>query len=837
MMRATVRQLSPVARARAVVLLCAFLAACTQAPNIPAPRAFNRPARIELVCFSGDSPVALSECEPGSDGVVPTGRTLLALVPQQTRGEVAAVELSSDPPRVIDSDRRVPGFTFVEVGEVPTAIAVSRRNPACTWVANRGSADISAVQTARFREESLVMAEPTAPLPLDTDGRTGRPHAMVIHDDGAVRELYLTLPEDGVIARVPVTMDGEDCAFGAIEIITGLPEVPEPPAGPSTDPTLAPIETQDAATLATCTAAELSVPELAVPPADVAVEPLPAELPPPAPTEIVVERDDAGEAVALLIGDSARPVIYRYDLAARAFSGSLRTDGPIRDLTLTASVPDVVGGEATRRYVYAIDERDGSVMVIDYLTGHVVPVGPELSGRPLRLPFRAPARAIEAIDRRDTGGVCDADPVPAADVLRGVFVSVALSDGSVRFVDILDEDAVCRSGASCQERFVGAQQYSFIRRHRPRLTNRIIEPVSLVEVPSVTLDQVTLRYGVDGTASGEEPVPDLVPVDCGEGEGLGPVFGAPDALICAIVDPWAAQPESWNITWEGTIPQTASIAGSFVDLGDGRVALDTRLPLCDRGVLGPEGAAGLSPDAPEAGYPGDLVAITSELPDASAMLPECRALAGLEEGETTSGEALLIALDEVLVGPMSGAGEPYESRLVLRLDAEVRDVERGPTGFTVADLVRCYADELVSFEVRTRERFAVLGSRTGLAHRVVTDEATGHCVVDESQPATEHGRAELGVPFSNVALRFELAYPGARPPRIGELQVSFDVGDVPTPLLLDIGAPSGSGGRALTLPVELTFSELTDKLYILDELRRGLAPTGLVPVRIERFIE
>ena len=843
MMRAIVRA------SALVVLACGALAACTQSIEIPQPRAFNRPARIELVCFSGDAPVALSECELRSDGSFPAGVTLLALVPQQTRGEVAAVELSSDPPRVIDSDRRVPGFTFVEVGEVPTAIAVSRRNPVCTWVANRGSSDLSAIETARFREESLGTGMPTDALALDTEGRTGRPHAMVMHDDGVVRELYVTLPEDGVVARVPVTMDESGgCAFGALEILPPLPDVPEAPTGPSDEPTLLPIAEQDPATLAICVASDARQPQLALPPTEAVIEPLPAELPAPAPREIVVERDDAGDAVALLIGDSARPVIYRYDLATRAFGASIRTDGPVRDLTLTAPVPDVAGGPATRRYVYAIDARDGSVMVIDESTGQLVPVGPALGGRPLRLPFTAPARAIEAIDRRGTGGEClEADPPPSADVLRGVFVSVALADGSIRFVDVHDEDAVCRAASAampaCTETFIGAQQYSFIRRHRPRIANRVIESVSLREAPSVTLEGVTTRFAASGQVEDEELVPDLVAVDCPVEDGLGPVFGTPNpdmpesSFLCAVVDPWAAEPQSWSITWQGAIPQTASIAGGFVELGDGRVALDTRLALCERGVLGPEGVAGVSPEAPEAGYPGDLLAITGALPEAAAAMADCRALAGVQEGDTGAGEPLLVAIDEVRVGPTSGAGVAFASRIVVRADAIVQDATRGDTGFTVADLVRCYEGELVPFDIRVRERFAVVGSRVGFAHRVIADEAAGHCVVDESQPVAQNARARLGETFSNVALRFQLAYPAGAPARMPELGISFEVGDVPTPLVIDLGAATGRFGRVLTLPVELSFSPLTDTLYVLDELRRGLAPTELEPLKIERFIE
>ncbi|UJR80790.1 hypothetical protein [Sandaracinus amylolyticus] len=811
-------------------LLLALCGACTQAVNVAPPRAFNRPARMELVCFSGDRPVAQSECATGSDA---SDRTLLALVTQQTRGEVAAVDLSADPPVVIDSDRRVPGFTFVEVGEVPVGLAVSHRNPLCTWVANRGSSSLSAVETARFREESLGTGMDTEELSLAGEGRTGRPNALVIHDDGATSELYVTLPDDGVIGRVPVMSDETGCRFGALEVIPLPDALPVEPTEPSPDPTLVvPTTDQDPATIALCAATGLTLPELATPPPTVTLEAPPDPLPAPQPLEIEVARDDEGNAVALLIGDAARPVIYRYDLATRAFVDGIRTDGPILDLTLTPAVPDRLDEATTRRYIYAIDARDGSVMVIDESVGQLVPVAAESTGRVLRVPFGAPARAIAAIDRRGDAGMCDYEDAtidPSANNLRGVFVSVALSDGTIRYVDVLDEDAPCRTGENCQESFQGGQQYSFIRRHRPRIASRVADPVSLTDPPVASLSGSTQRFSAEGSVPDEDAVPSFQPIVCEDPDGIAPVFGAPATLICTSTDPWTAEPESWALTWQGVIPSTASIAGNFRTLDDGRIALETRIPLCERGVLGPEGAAGLSEDQPEHMYPGDLVAITAELPDATAEDPECRALAGVDVGETP--EPLLVRIDEVRVGEAAGVRSPYASAIVLAPDAEILDRE----GANVELLLRCYQDQLVSFDVRVGDRYAVVGSRTGFVHRVIVSDA-GNCVVDTAQSSTLNARAELGVPYVGPSLRFELAFEEGRPAVIVDQSITFDVGDVPVQLATDLGLLQ-SGGRTLTLPNEVMFSALTDRLYALDELRRGLVVIELEPVGPEFFIE
>lgn len=813
----------------ATVVLGAGVAACTQQPTLVSPRAFNRPARVTFLCFEGETPTALAECAPQEDGTQRDGFTLIGLVPQQTRGEVAAVDLSSSPARVLDSDRRVPGYTFVPVGEVPTAIAISPTNPRCTWVANRGSRDLTVIETVRFREESLAEQQIGAGLSfLDGTGlESGRPQAMELVEMGTTAELFVTLPEDGAIARLVVVDSETECRVETIEILPVPTDVPADPAGLPTDPTLLASEAQDPATLAICPVA--AAPQLASIPADVEIAPIdPTTLLPPEPFEMVVERD-GDTPIALWIGDAARPIIHRYDLTTRAFDGSLRAAAPVRDLAITPPVPDSLdAGAPTRRYLYAIDDRDGTVFVMDASTGHVLPVAPDVARRRDRIPFRASARAIEVIStsgERRTGDECTAQPDLAPTLLRGVFVSVALSDGTIRFVDVYDLDASCRNGGTnaSECHFELNETLSFVGRHRPRIGSRIATGVALDQPPTANLGGSTLRYGEDGTVPMESATPTFAELGDACPSGLGQVYPTSgNPRICTVADPWASEQETWSITWQGAIPGTASTAGNLQPLdADGVVVIDTGIELCSRGALAADGAAAVpaGQGEPEEGYAGDLVAITSPLPDATESDVACRSLVGLETSDTQ--RPVLLPIREIVTAPSGG------SRIVIAADAPVVDRD----GMTVQDVLRCFAptadtEELVGFDVRVREGYAVVGSRTGFAHRVV--RVGDRCEVDVTQDPLQQGRAFVGRRFDSERLALSLVYPATAIGR-PDLTISFTVTDAPNQLFVSLAAV-GSTTSTGTLPTEIVWNALDQRLYAIDEVRRGLVRIPISPI-------
>ena len=151
----------------ALVLLCA----CSNQKTPAAPYAFSRPEHLGFVCLD---PLGTAEQDPaafengpvsGDIGIRPlvlplaccalsptlsssnpaltysacpkelkkegVTATLHALVTQSTRGEIAAVDLVAN--RVIDNDILVPGFTFVDVGGLPTAVVVPTAVQTTIW--------------------------------------------------------------------------------------------------------------------------------------------------------------------------------------------------------------------------------------------------------------------------------------------------------------------------------------------------------------------------------------------------------------------------------------------------------------------------------------------------------------------------------------------------------------------------------------------------------------------------------------------------------------------------------------------------------------------------------
>ncbi len=183
----------------AMAALAVGLFACSSNTSTGNPRTFNRPVQAAFACLDTTTgvPRSLADCITGASGIA-----MHALVLQEARGEVAAVDLVSR--LVIDSDRGVPGYSFVPVSALPTSILVPRNSPQCAFVASAGENGVDAIDLRRFRRQSAEIAEtfPSAELP-------GQPSAMVLSplEDA----LWISLPERGSVVRV--ALDG--CTFGA----------------------------------------------------------------------------------------------------------------------------------------------------------------------------------------------------------------------------------------------------------------------------------------------------------------------------------------------------------------------------------------------------------------------------------------------------------------------------------------------------------------------------------------------------------------------------------------------------------------------------------------------
>lgn len=848
---------------RALLLACTSLAAlaaagCTSNPTIGAPRAFNRPDRVAFVCFDvrveGDPrPVPLEECRPTSlslDGAgrqtFAEGRRLHALVTQTTRGEVAAVDLTTRV--VLDSDRRIPGATFVPVGGTPTDVVVSEEDPTCAWVSTAADWSVTSIPTLRFRPEH----DASVPDLVTRISLPGPPRELALSPDG--RTLWASVPSIGAVARIAI--DPVTCAAGAPDLVEVSDVVPPPVADV--------IEGACAGDdLCRFCPADL---DAAGPAAPSARTYAPLD---PSPWPRVLEVD--AETGVLLVGDENLPLVHRIELATGTLLAPLSVGSPIRDLALSPWVPDSYALPADlerpplSRYLYAIDELDGTVMVIEYgdeenaSFGAVVAVDGEHASRRDRLVLPVGAVAAEVItpgfdpgaadprigteDDEDVfHGLCNfrnelVSPAPAPSVLRGVFLSLAMNDGTVRMIDIYDLDAPCRGRSigpaspptDCTEPANVNDQLVYIRRHRPRTGLFPARFVAVFDGPQVLApDGSQLRVQDDGTSG---RAPDLAAVTCPA--GLGGIWptSSDTVRICSQTDPFAAAAETWTLGWQGAITGTASGSGNFRIDGD-TVFLEGRTDFCERGVLSAEAAARVPAGEPESGYVGDLLAITTPIADEILEREAtCRAVVGIEAlGETE--QIILVPIRRAFSRP-ADLIEPYVGRLELALDAPLIDPTTGVAveGVTLADALDCLGDELVSYDVRVQGGYAVAGFRTGFLHRGVR-AADGECGLDASLDPLLNGRAFHDVDFVNRRIALRVTAPGMFPRAGSELRFRIGVhdgravGDLG--LRVDVGL-SATGARLLTSLTEVRWNQRTQLLYLVDSTRRGLLELQTLP--------
>ena len=219
--------------------------ACSSSKNNGVSFKFDRPELVELACIdntdrdnpvplpirccsptSGDEPLA----EQGSQYLVPiadgsplglacAGKNAVphALVSQSVRGEVAAVDL--DTGDVLDSDQQIPGYTFLDVGGLPTAIVVpperptpgyepalgeSVEGPPWTYVASGADNSVRALATCRFRSGKPCGPEAGPTIIVSDEVELFLPATPFDMFMGPDEALWVSLPEKGLLARIQV---------------------------------------------------------------------------------------------------------------------------------------------------------------------------------------------------------------------------------------------------------------------------------------------------------------------------------------------------------------------------------------------------------------------------------------------------------------------------------------------------------------------------------------------------------------------------------------------------------------------------------------------------------
>ena len=515
---------------------------CNQTPtNVPV-RTFERAGRMDILCMQVLSitangsdagaagtpipaiPVAQDLCQPVATGVDPTTVPfhLLAVVTQTLRGELAVVDLTVG--RVVDTSRALPGINFLAVGQNPTDVVVTP-DAQKVFVA---SADINKpaiymIPSTHLLGDSEVLAEPSQAaeqVALPTWPACALPQVpgrMVVVPTGGVTSDAGTTQGFEIVVVMPGNGTDEDALVGTIdtaafdsiapgslaacpikstihlaEAKSALPTSWTPgPAWPNGMPYAGPVDLFRGIGDAGVDGAVVASSNYALP-----LWSCPALLdtgnnapaPTPLPTTPGAQVHGAGMATDgryVFVADDRMPFIHVIDTTA---PGTLTEIAPlvtssIRDPSRVVTTTDLAISPVTRdykRYLYAVDAGDGSVMVYDVTdpaTASRTPLTrPNAELDPFepadRIAFSAPVATI-TFARHDfavpgttgptpTGVLCNPNRNAAAGQgveyrangiisvplgpkrLRGVFGFATLTNGQVIAIDVDDWDAPCR---------------------------------------------------------------------------------------------------------------------------------------------------------------------------------------------------------------------------------------------------------------------------------------------------------------------------------------------------------------------------------------------------------
>ncbi len=543
--------------AAVVIGVAVAVASCSQTPtNVPV-RSLQQSQKSDVVCLGTlqedggalivpQIPLAQEQCAPVPANV--TGSTLpnhlYSVVTQTTRGEVAVIDLTAG--QVIDEDKSTPGINFIPVGGSPTDVAVTpdgymtfvataeEDKPAIYAIPNsRLLGDYGGQPPLKLTDlQACLLAQVPQALAIATrpDGKTvllvmvrgsdtlGTRAGIVAIDPAPLTQAWPDgggpPPPDAAAAEraadaAPPLPPGTltSCpVIGGVALSNTLPAswtpgpawpdgVPYADAGAATEPTAAtscgvgaPADAGVADSGGAGDAGEGGLP-LSF-----------AQLGSPHPASMAL-RDDVH---LLYVADEAIPVIHVIDVSDPT---APHEQAPLLATSVLNPARRVIVGPMAlspttsdfKRYLYAVDTRDKSLMVFDVSDPAASPrvplqrPHPELNpfAAPDRLGFSAPIASLAFVEHdwplpsqsdaeapnpihQYSGLLCNPNPNVHPDAgafldlgafyrvdqaaliqpsgaretfpnrLRGVFAFVTLSNGSVVVIDVDDWDAPCR---------------------------------------------------------------------------------------------------------------------------------------------------------------------------------------------------------------------------------------------------------------------------------------------------------------------------------------------------------------------------------------------------------
>jgi hypothetical protein len=524
----------------AVIATVVSMASCAQTPPNVTVRTFKQAQKVDVVCLKVDDPnagavpVAQGQCVPVPLNANGAGLPfhLYAVVTQTTQGALAVVDLTAG--NVVDVDRATPGIDFIPVGANPTDVVVGPGGQR-TFVA---SADpnkmaIYAIDNTQLLGDSFGTSQPPRLTGILSCALPQPPQALAVvpmggpdagasgGSDAGATGSYALVAMLRAFAGMPAaiaTIDATSMAKGSLSPCTVLGVTALSPAVPPTTPSP---YWSDGVPFAD--AGDLHAPQCPLssageggsdaalvdgaPPGranagDAGRPPQPVH-----PTSMALRND----LPILYVADDAVPLIHVIDLRDPTGPKELEplVATSIDDPTRRVGVGGIAISPTTRdykTYLYAIDARQGTLIVYDVTDPAASPHSPlrrphpELNpfAPPDRIAFSAPVAAI-AFAQHDwslpaaafagasqspdtihqyTGLLCNPNPNAHPDGgafvdrgayyradwagliqssvtlggtvqgfparLRGVFAFATLSNGNVITVDVDDWDAPCR---------------------------------------------------------------------------------------------------------------------------------------------------------------------------------------------------------------------------------------------------------------------------------------------------------------------------------------------------------------------------------------------------------
>ncbi|MGD8825501.1 MAG: hypothetical protein PVI24_11000, partial [Myxococcales bacterium] len=763
------------------ILLALLTASCGRGGTNVVLASLNRSAKIQLACADLDLitgnfyefkelfPLALCNSDTQfAEGIQPQ---VLGAVTQAQTGEVAAVSFTQS--LILDTNRTIPGVTAFIVGEQPTGIQISPVEPSYTYISSYTPKSVQAVPTeaiidgesplpiqqVRFDEgpTDLVLQESATAVPTtDADGRVTGATTTI-----GYRYLYAAVPELGQVIQIPVETMTDSSGDRHGSLGTPQPLTLGTYDCASVSPVAPPASTPDDYNRI-CPQSLENIPGRFVKTVTTTVTCVEGTGDGPAPVSLAIDLGldpDSDEDDVLLVADANQPVIHRFSLAVDGATplDPIVSGTPTIDLALTPRVPassNPGDREAVDRYLYAVSGTDGSVLAIDYgddptTFGAVLPIlageSPRANQENVESRNRVRSgfsnvRSIEVVSpfydlEVDTaagtasvpeGEICNPNDDQAfalaqsADNMRGVFLAVSLSNGTLFFLDVYDLNAPCRGGQgaiACTPAETGPDQYASIRRHRRRFGFTPSTFISIDGSPSLQFNTVAGQLDETTGNAVNSDGPGLESISCPP--SMIDVFGVPpNNLICASSQVWSSFNQRWDARWQGPIPNTEGGLGRFADESyqgqPGTWFLAGDVPFCDVGVLGRQsgevGNTDLSIDQLP-GYGGDRLLITGELPLGRRDDPVCARYANLAE-----------EIDNFPVWfPIINA---YQDQLQIGSSPN-------PNRYTLEGIRYCF-DQYTEYQVYTRGVYTVTGTASGFLHRVVPDPSQNDkCVFDD----------------------------------------------------------------------------------------------------------